>query len=878
MPKKNRFRITILAFILVIPVHPCFVSAQSVNRPNIVVILTDDQGYADISFNPFHPSEVYTPNMDSLAREGIFFSQAYTSGNTCSPTRAGLMTGRYQHRAGIYDSGEGGSGLPLDETIFPQFLKPEGYVCGAFGKWHLGLTPEYNPVSRGFDEFYGFMGRGAHDYYDLDNPESPLYRGLNVISDEGYLTNLLTGEAIDFIKRHKEEPFFCYLAYNAVHSPAQAPEEDIADFNTGDPTRDILMAMLRHLDRGVGEVVRTLKDEGLWENTLLIFLTDNGGAAAMSANNSPLRDFKQTNWEGGIRTPFVVSWPAQYEGGRVIETPVISLDILPTVLDAVGVEEPGDKPFDGKSILPLLAGDPGTHHKMLFWSEGGEEGEWAVRYGKWKLVAVKDDLELFDLDADISETTNLAASYPDTMEMMIIAFEEWLDEMAEPKEISSKRWAPDISPGQLMTLYNGLYYNGETQDLGREGIYNSNSLAGVGNDLTRSVVLAEGYDAMVFSEDSLAGDDLLCRSGVPYLGTLDKNLSSLVLYQEGNLEMRYIDISASLSPETASNTMDGDISTYWEAAQKGSWIMYSLCREINLEGIWIAFKRGHLRVAYFDVDVSADGINWTPVITGGESCGTQTTPELFSFPEVRAKYIRITGYGNSDNSQNHYTEVEFVYGEEVVPEHHYEAEEFNRAGGIMKIISDDCQGLLAIETLEGSYADYDISLESAGAYAMDVRMKVLQPGNLEIKVDNTTVGVITADAGLADGNWRTVSGRADLPDGDFILSILCKGTGQEPRFEINWFELNLSELLEKIEVEKKSGIILFPNPCSEEIRVSYGTVIEGITILDSGGRVVVEQKINGESASIPTSNLRSGIYFLQVRSRGRNQYMKFIKS
>jgi len=172
MLKRDRSRFALLLFLILAPLQADFLFARSETKPNIVVILTDDQGYADISFNPYHPSEVYTPNMDSLAQAGIFFSQAYTSGNTCSPTRAGLMTGRYQHRAGIYDSGEGGSGLPLDETIFPQFLKPEGYVCGAFGKWHLGLTPDYNPISRGFDEFYGFMGRGAHDYYDLDNPES----------------------------------------------------------------------------------------------------------------------------------------------------------------------------------------------------------------------------------------------------------------------------------------------------------------------------------------------------------------------------------------------------------------------------------------------------------------------------------------------------------------------------------------------------------------------------------------------------------------------------------------------------------------------------------------------------------------------------------
>ena len=419
-------------------------AAASGKRPNIVVILTDDQGYADISFNRRHPPEVSTPHMDALAREGVFLTQAYISGNVCSPTRAGIMTGRYQQRCGIYTAGEGGSGLPLTETIFPQFLKPAGYVCGAFGKWHLGLTREYSPAARGFDTFYGFLGRGAHDYFKLDNPDSPLYRGLEPIEDEGYLTTRLTDEAVSFIKRHKDRPFFAYLAYNAVHAPAQAPEEDIKRFDTGDPQRDVLMAMLKHLDAGVGRVVETLKKEGVWENTLLFFLTDNGGSKAMHANNTPLRGFKQWNYEGGIRTPFVVTWPARVKGGRTIDTPVISLDILPTALAAAGVEPPTDKPFDGKSLLPVLDGKTKTLHDHLFWSEGGSSGEWAVRSGKWKLVGIRQERELFDLDADPSEAHDLAAQKPDKVEELTRLYDAWLDQMAEPVKSGGKRWGKGV--------------------------------------------------------------------------------------------------------------------------------------------------------------------------------------------------------------------------------------------------------------------------------------------------------------------------------------------------------------------------------------------------------------------------------------------------
>lgn len=421
--------------------------ARAAARPNIVVIISDDQGYADISFNPHRPKEVSTPHMDALAREGVFFTQGYISGNVCSPTRAGLMTGRYQQRAGIYTAGEGGSGLPLSERIFPQLLKPAGYVCGAFGKWHLGLTSEYNPAARGFDEFYGFLGRGAHDYYKLDDPESPLYRNLDPVKDQGYLTTRLTDEAVSFIRRHKGRPFFAYLAYNAVHAPAEAPDEDVRRFNTGDPQRDILMAMLRHLDLGVGRVVDTLKTEGLWENTLLFFLTDNGGSKAIHADNTPLRGFKQQNYEGGIRTPFVVSWPAQIKGGHTCDTPVISLDILPTALAAAGLEPPRDRPFDGRSLLPLLRGETKLLHEHLFWSEGGGSGEWAVRSGSCKLVASQDERELYDLSTDPGEKTNLAKQHPDRIRQLTALYDAWLDQMAAPNNGAPKRWAQAPAEG-----------------------------------------------------------------------------------------------------------------------------------------------------------------------------------------------------------------------------------------------------------------------------------------------------------------------------------------------------------------------------------------------------------------------------------------------
>ena len=433
----------------------CFVGITSTalagEKPNIVIILTDDQGYADVSYNPHSPPEVSTPNIDALARSSVICTHGYTSGHVCSPTRAGLMTGRYQQRFGVYTAGEGGSGVPLDEVFIPQRLKPAGYISGALGKWHLGLTEEYHAMNRGFDEFYGFMGRGAHPYFDHSDMDHPIYRGLKPIKEEGYLTTRITEEAVDFIDRHSEEPFFLYVAYNAVHSPPEAPEEDIRKV-TGDETRDTLMAMIKHLDMGVGEIVNTLRKHHVYDNTLLIFLTDNGGSGAMHANNAPLRGFKQMDYEGGVHVPFIVSWPAQFKGGRECDVPMWSIDLFATALDAAGVPLPKERPLDGKSILPALKGETDKLHDELYWSSGGLKGKWAVRSGNWKLVAEKKRVELFDLDKDLSETTDLAAMHPKVVAELTDKYNAWLDEMAEPLSKQQKRWSPEIdAPAKKMT-------------------------------------------------------------------------------------------------------------------------------------------------------------------------------------------------------------------------------------------------------------------------------------------------------------------------------------------------------------------------------------------------------------------------------------------
>jgi arylsulfatase A-like enzyme len=427
----------------------CFAAQPSIaasERPNIVIILTDDQGYADISFNPNHSKEVSTPHMDALAKEGVFFSQAYTSGHVCSPTRVGLMLGRYQQRVGVYTAGDGGKGFDPKLPIFPSFL-PEEYTSTAIGKWHLGLDDDFpklkwHAMSRGFDECYKFMGRGGHDYFKLAGVSGknyePIYRNKTRLKEgeyEGYMTTCLTEEAVAFIDREKAKPFFLYLAYNAVHAPAQAPQEDIDRYQKKFPNiskkRAILMAMLEHLDKGVGSVVKKLKDEGEWDNTLLFFLTDNGGSKAMEANNGKLRGFKGSLYEGGVRTPWVVSWPAKFKGGRTIDAPVVSLDILPTTLDALGVKAPTKMPFDGKSLLPLLAGRTEAIHDNLFFNSGAPKGEWAVRQGAWKAHGFKENYELYNLANDPSESKDVKAANAGKAKELFQLHAAWLKEMVK---------------------------------------------------------------------------------------------------------------------------------------------------------------------------------------------------------------------------------------------------------------------------------------------------------------------------------------------------------------------------------------------------------------------------------------------------------------
>ena len=420
--------------------------SKSNQRPNVVIILADDQGNADCGFQR-SPSTISTPSIDKIAANGVVFTNGYASGYVSAPTRAGLMTGRYQQRFGFYTANDSREGLPLSEITIADVLKKEGYRTGIFGKWHLGIEEAYHPLNRGFQDFYGFLGHGGHDYYNFTCPADKNYecitRNFTPVVDEGYLTDILATEASNFIKTNSEnnKPFFLYLPFNAVHAPLEAPEEDIKRFNTGDHNRDVQLAMIYRMDIGIGKVIQELKDRGVYENTIIFYFSDNGGSKASSAVNLPLRDFKQSVYEGGLRVPFVMSWPAKLKHA-VCNEPVISFDIMPTICAALNIKLPSDIIYDGKNFLPAIQGKlEEPLHKDLFWD--GAENRWAVREGKWKLVFDKKAvLELYDMSTDQSESTNLASQYPEKINDLKLKYETWRSEMKTPmgeKKLNHKK-------------------------------------------------------------------------------------------------------------------------------------------------------------------------------------------------------------------------------------------------------------------------------------------------------------------------------------------------------------------------------------------------------------------------------------------------------
>lgn len=416
-------------------------------KTNIVLLFGDDLGQADIGC--YGGKEIPTPNIDSIARNGVRITDGYVSCPYCAPTRAGLMTGRYQTHFGFeFNPGPAAQaqenfGLPLTETTVAQRLKELGYRTGMFGKWHLGYRPELHPMKRGFDEFFGFLG-GAHSYLDARaDAANPIYDGLTPTEKFDYGTDEYGQRAAKFIEKNKDQPFFVYVPFNAVHTPMEATPKYLDRFaSIADPQRRKYAAMLSALDENVGVVLKTLEKHKLTDKTLVVFLTDNGGPTPVNTSrNEPLHGFKAQVWEGGIRIPWVMQWPGHLPKGKVFSNPVIALDLLPTFVTAAGGKVDSSWKVDGVDLVPHLSGKAkGVPHERLFWRFGRQ---WAMREGDWKLMSMGDPApSLFNLRADVGENKDLAAAEPARVASMKAAWDAW-----NAKNIEA-RWVPAAQGGQ----------------------------------------------------------------------------------------------------------------------------------------------------------------------------------------------------------------------------------------------------------------------------------------------------------------------------------------------------------------------------------------------------------------------------------------------
>ncbi len=406
---------------------------QAAGKPNVVLIIMDDLGYGDIG--SYGVTDARTPNLDRLAREGVRLTDAYSNGANCTPTRAALISGRYQQRVGIewpFNSNEQDRGLPVTGTSLPALLKKSGYATGLVGKWHLGFKPEFGPNAHGFDEFYGFLG-GAVDFYSHQRGDGThdLFENTTPVEVPDYLTDEISRRAVRFVDRHATAPFFLEVAYNAVHWPFQPPDRRPSDPNAvprpqakddqrlfqgpddpGPATRQDYVRMLERADQGVGTILAALERHGLSRNTLVVFTNDNGGE--WLSRNAPLSHRKSTLWEGGIRVPLILRWPARLPAGKTSAQVAITMDLTASIVAATGTVLPTGHRLDGTNILPMVAGEAPLVDRELFWRIARPERQQkAARAGQWKLLVDGNHFLLFDVRADLGERRDLAAQRPE---------------------------------------------------------------------------------------------------------------------------------------------------------------------------------------------------------------------------------------------------------------------------------------------------------------------------------------------------------------------------------------------------------------------------------------------------------------------------------
>jgi arylsulfatase A-like enzyme len=434
LPRQCRFvLVAIVSCIMIAVTH----AAAPSRPPNIVIFFADDLGWGECGFQGL-TRDVPTPHTDQIAKNGIRFTNGYVAATYCSPSRAGLMTGRYPTRFGHEYNGNGPEfGLPKSERTMADHLKALGYATCAVGKWHLGDQPGLLPTDRGFDEYMGVLGNpGSY------SKPSKWVDSLKLITPgkDFYTTDAFADRSVDWIKRNRERPFFLYLPFNAEHAPLEAPERYLARFSgIADLKRRTFAAMLSAMDDAIGRVTAALREHGLEENTLIVFLSDNGGATpSNTAGNGPLRGLKMTTNEGGTRVPFAIQWKEQLPAGKVYELPIIQLDLLPTLLAAAGGKIDPSWKLDGVNLLPYLNGkDTSRPHDTLYWRFGPQ---WAIRDGDWKLVASRIDQNqprLINLATDIAEAHDLSAAEPERVRALTAKWQAWSAEQREPLWVES---------------------------------------------------------------------------------------------------------------------------------------------------------------------------------------------------------------------------------------------------------------------------------------------------------------------------------------------------------------------------------------------------------------------------------------------------------
>ena len=435
----------------------CFSCEKNNDLPNIVLILTDDLGYNDVGFNG--STEIMTPNIDSIAKNGVLFTDGYVSYPVCGPSRAGLMTGRYQDTFGfgknpLFAPKDPNMGLTLSEQTMADMLKLSNYTTLAVGKWHLGAHESLRPMKRGFDHFFGFL-TGGHRFFPeewtlADETKvknqgaayrTKLLRDDQRVEEKEYLTDALSRESVDFIDKNSDKQFFIYLAYNAPHGPLQATQEYLDRYDhIEENSRKTYAAMVSAVDDGVGDIISKLKEKGIYDNTIIYFLSDNGGRLRGDSDNGELRGKKGNLFEGGIRVPFAMQWPKEIEGGQVFKKPIISLDIFATLKEITSPEIRSKNELHGVNLIPFLKGEnKNDPHKFLFWRNNLMQNDpnlrieaLALRSGEFKFIKNKETDALYNLKNEVFEETNLKNQKIEIYDSLNNKFNEWYKTLMDP--------------------------------------------------------------------------------------------------------------------------------------------------------------------------------------------------------------------------------------------------------------------------------------------------------------------------------------------------------------------------------------------------------------------------------------------------------------